>query len=90
MNKSLHAVVEKVTGAYDPWQSLSIAIIKQAADDYTFLLKKLRKANEHDLPVICGRIQQIRNFFLGDWFQMLSDADGAMILKRLEKEVCKQ
>ena len=73
----------------DPYQELAIAVIKQAADDYRHLAKKLDKSPSiPEQKHIRQQMTSISQFFLGDWFCTLSGADnGSAILRMLDSEV---
>ena len=58
---------------YDTYTALANAIIEQAADDYR------RSKNYQEKTAI-------KKFFLSEWFSVLTDLDGKMILRRLEGE----
>ena len=58
---------------YDPYTALANAIIEQAVDDY-------RKSKNHQAR------SMIKKFFLSEWFSVLTDLDGKMLLIRLEEE----
>lgn len=56
-----------------PYENLANAVIMQAVRDY-------RKCQNP------GILQELEQFFLSDWFMMLTKVDGTMILERLRKE----
>ena len=58
---------------YDPYTALANAIIEQAVDDY--------RRSKHYLEKTA-----IKKFFLSEWFSVLTEVDGKMILIRLEEE----
>ena len=58
---------------YDPYTALANAIIEQAVEDY-------RKSKNHQAR------SMIKKFFLFEWFYVLTEVDGKMILRRLEGE----
>ena len=71
------------------WEDLAIAVIAAQAEDYRALRKQLRETprmREIDRLLIEVEILGIEMFFLSDWFCMLTDVDGGMILGRLKKE----
>ena len=71
------------------WEDLAIAVIAAQAEDYRALRKQLRETprmREIDRLLIEVEILGIEMFFLSDWFCMLTDVDGGMILERLKKE----
>lgn len=69
-----------MTGA----EQLSAAIILQAVKDYRTAMRRLKKHPEH--PAAQAMRREVEQFFLSEWFQKLSTADGAQILKQLQKE----
>ncbi len=72
----------------DPYQELALAIVRQAADDYRSLARRIEATNEVDQRYRSGKMKSISRFFLSDWFCMLSNSDkGAEILERLDREV---
>lgn len=58
---------------------LANAIIKQAADDYQKALIAHKKSAK--------MIKDCREFFTGEWYKELTNVDGEMLMKMLEKEV---
>ncbi len=58
---------------YNPYTALANAIIEQAVDDYRS-------------PKFSYERGFIKKFFLSEWFTMLTDLDGKMIVRRLEEE----
>lgn len=58
---------------YNPYAALANAIIGQAVEDY-------RKSKHHQERTV------IKKFILSEWFSVLTDLDGKMILRRLEEE----
>lgn len=67
------------------YQALANAIIIQAAKDYRGALERLRyspddKSAKHDKL-------SIERFFRSDWFCILSNLNGELLLKKLKEEV---
>ena len=58
---------------YDPYTALANAIIEQAVEDY-------RKSKNHQAR------SMIKKFFLPEWYSVLTEVDGKMILRRFEGE----
>ena len=58
---------------YQNYQELANAIIEQTVEDY-------RKSKNHQ------ERSMIKKFFLSEWFSVLTEVDGKMILRRLEGE----
>ena len=68
----------------DPYQNLANAIILQAAKDYRLARRKLRrKPRNEDAKFM---VKDCEDFFRSDWFKMLTDVDGEMILRKLQEE----
>lgn len=67
------------------WQeNLAHAIILQAVRDYRDVRKILKKYPKHELSL---KIQEeIEDFFLSDWFSVLTQLDGETLLEKLRKE----
>ena len=78
--------VEKDPG---PYQALAIAVIRQAADDYRSLARRIDSTgSELERKRLVREMKSISRFFLSDWFCILSDSDeGAEILEKLDREV---
>ncbi len=66
------------------FQELGNAIIEQAAKDYRAAQRKKRRHPD------CYRAQkailEIEQFFQSDWFSVLSEANGEVILSKLKEE----
>ena len=67
------------------YQALANAVILQAAKDYRDALERLRyspddKSAKHDKL-------SIERFFRSDWFCILSNLNGELLLKKLKEEV---
>lgn len=73
----------------DPFQELGIAVIKQAAEDYRAIARKLETIeSSYEEQILEKKMESIRRFFLGDWYEVLSNSDnGPMILEMLDREV---
>ncbi len=76
---------DKAPWAEDPWECLAIAIIRQAAMDDRALRKCYRQASAEKRPLVESMLREIEDFFCGDWFKCLSDADGEIILRRIRR-----
>lgn len=64
------------------WQDLANGIIVQAAEEYRKCLRSRRSRKETQ-----EKMREIEWFFRSDWFHLMTDLDGEMILERLRKEV---
>jgi len=58
---------------YEEYVNLANAIILKAVSDF-------RRSKSHQ------RRTEIKMFFRSEWFKVLTELDGEMIIKRLEKE----
>lgn len=66
------------------YQGLANAIIIQAAKDYRKAKEVLRRVPRHE-----GALKvkaEIERFFKSDWFKCLTDLDGEMLMRKLQKE----
>ena len=67
----------------DEWSDLAEAIILKAVDDYRHTGKRLlAKPTDDRLKLQKAEIEQ---FFLSSWFQVLTDLDGQLLLKKLQQ-----
>ena len=69
----------------DSYHELANAVIMQAVKDYRLALKQLylwpdREEFQQD-------VAELERFFISDWFQILSDLDGPLLMKRVQKMV---
>lgn len=67
------------------WQeNLAHAIILQAVRDYRDVRKILKKYPKHELSL---KMQaEIEEFFLSNWFTVLTQLDGETLLEKLREE----
>ena len=63
----------------DAYEKLANAIILQAVKDYRGALKILKKRPES--------ISEVERFFRSGWYQVLTEVDGEMLIRRLLEEV---
>lgn len=68
----------------DPYESLANAIILQAVKDWRDSVKKLKKRPRFQ-PAIDMK-KECEEFFLSDYFKILSSVDGCWLLNKLKKE----
>ena len=68
----------------DPYESLANAIILQAVKDWRDSVKKLKKRPRFQ-PAIDMK-KECEEFFLSDYFKILSSVDGEWLLTKLKKE----
>lgn len=78
--------VEQTTApALSPWQKLANAIVEQAVKDYRMEQARV-KANPQNADQAKAEVGKLERFFCSDWFEVLTDVDGRLILSRLKKE----
>lgn len=68
-----------------PWQKLANAIVEQAVKDYRMEQARV-KANPQNSDHAKAEVRKLERFFRSDWFEVLTDVDGRLILSRLKKE----
>ena len=68
-----------------PWQKLANAIVEQAVKDYRMEQARV-KANPQNSDHAKAELRKLERFFRSDWFEVLTDVDGRLILSRLKKE----
>lgn len=67
------------------WQeNLAHAIILQAVRDYRDVRKILKKYPKHELSLKMQ--EEIEEFFLSDWFTVLTKLEGKTLLEKLREE----
>lgn len=69
----------------DPYESLAAAIVLEVAAEYRRKSKIKTMGSAEKLRQ--KEIADLENFFLSEWFQMLTSVDGGAILKQLQREV---
>jgi hypothetical protein len=69
------------------WQALAEAIILQAVADYRRVVRKLLKEPTHE-EALADKLD-VEQFFLSEWFCMLTNLDGKRLLTRLKREIQK-
>ena len=67
------------------YENLANAIILQAVKDYRMALKSL-KANSRNRTVQTDKAE-IELFFRSQWYSTLTDVNGEMLIRSLQKEV---
>lgn len=67
-----------------PYENLANAIILQAAKDYRAALRKLKRNPQNKDAKYT--ISEVERFFRSDWYKMLTDVDGELIIKKLREE----
>lgn len=68
-----------------PWQKLANAIVEQAVKDYRIAQARV-KANPQNADHAKAEVRKLERFFRSDWFEVLTDVDGRLVLSRLKKE----
>ena len=69
----------------NPYKELANAIIVQAVKDYRDAMERLRYTPDDKSAQQEKR--SIENFFRSNWFSILSDLNGELLLKKLKEEV---
>lgn len=67
------------------YEDLANAIILQAVKDYRMALKSL-KANSRNRTTQADKAE-IERFFRSQWYSALTDVNGEMLIRSLQKEV---
>ena len=78
-------VEQSTAPALSPWQKLANAIVEQAVKDYRMEQAHI-KANPQNSDYTKAEAWKLERFFRSDWFEVLTDVDGRLILSRLKKE----
>ncbi len=68
----------------DPFQELANAVVILAAKDYRHALRIQRRNPDSQAAKI--KIDEIERFFRSDWYQVLTNVDGEMLIRRLREE----
>ena len=69
----------------DPYEKLANAIVLQAVKDWRNAVRRLKRhPKNRDAR---ERKEASERFFQSGWFQVLTDVDGDMLLKKLKEEV---
>jgi hypothetical protein len=69
----------------EPVERLANAIILQAVKDYRAALRALQKSPSSNTARSQKKV--LERFFLSDWYLLLTDLDGEMVIERIRKEV---
>lgn len=69
----------------DPYENLAIAIVKQAVKDYQDALQKLAR-NKNNTTAKRMK-EEVERFFNSDWYSVLTDLDGAFLMRKIQEEV---
>ena len=68
----------------DSYEKLANAIILQAVKDYRGALRILKKHPE-SISAKSTR-DEVERFFRSGWYQVLTEVDGEMLIRRLQEE----
>ena len=68
----------------DPYQELANAIVIMAAKDYRHALRIQRR--NPDSQAAKTKIDMVELFFRSDWYRLLTDIDGEMLIRKLREE----
>ena len=69
----------------NPYKELANAIIVQAVKDYRDAVERLRYTPDDKSALHDKR--SIERFFHSEWFSILTDLNGELLLKKLKEEV---
>jgi len=69
----------------NPYQLLANAIIIRAVQDYRIALRNWNKNNK-DSDFLLAKLE-LEEFFLSGWFGVLTDLDGELLMKNIQKMV---
>jgi hypothetical protein len=69
----------------DPYEKLANAIVLQAVKDWRNAVRRLKRHPKNHEAM--ERKEASERFFQSGWFQVLTDVDGDMLLKKLKEEV---
>lgn len=69
----------------DGYESLAIAIVKNACLDYKRISKKNKKTKYDE-----WELEKLRKFFLGDVIKKYTTIDGRWLLRKLDSEIEKR
>lgn len=67
-----------------PYERLANAIILSAVRDYRSALKRL--ARDPKSKYANEEVKDLERFFLSQWYQMLTEVDGEMLIDKLREE----
>ena len=72
----------------DPYSELANAIVLQGVKDWRDAVRKLKKRPRYEPAKKMKK--ECENFFLSDWFKVLTSVDGKYLLEKLQKEAEQQ
>lgn len=68
----------------NPWENLAQAVIVQAAKDYRSAAIQHKKHPKRIVHILM--MQDCEEFFLSDWFRLMTELDGENLLRRLKEK----
>ena len=69
----------------DPYENMANAIVITAAKDYRDALQSLSR-NKNNNKVKRMK-EEVERFFNSDWYSVLTDLDGAFLMRKIKEEV---
>ena len=69
----------------DPYENLASAIVITAAKDYRDALQSLTRNKNNDKAKRMK--EEVERFFNSDWYSVLTDLDGAFLMRKIQEEV---
>jgi len=69
----------------DGYQRLANAVIIEAAKDFKAAYKRMKRFPDDTRAK--DEVREITEFFCSEWFEVLSDADGPTLLRRMMEEI---
>lgn len=69
----------------DPYEKLAAAVVMQAVKDYRAALRAVRKSPSSHY--VKSQKKALERFFRSEWYLLLTDIDGEMVMERIRKEV---
>lgn len=69
----------------DGYQRLANAVIIEAAKDFKAAYKRMKRFPDDKRAQ--DEVREITRFFCSEWFEVLSDADGPTLLRRMMEEI---
>ncbi len=73
------------TSSISPYHLLGNAVVLQAVRDYRKANKRYKHSTKNSDALSTKR--QCLSFFRSEWFKVLTDIDGEMLIRKLDQEV---
>ena len=73
-----------VRTSLNPYKELANGIILRAAKDYRRALRIQRRYPWSEIAEV--RIDEIEGFFHSEWYEVLTEVDGEMLMEKLREE----